>query len=568
MTEQIQTTNINNPFTRFKSIDGQSFYVTQKYLPKQEEKSDEFVSMEQAENSEPAVQSGKKRSKKKYAYAVGTSALVVGVGVLALMRGLPSGTNKFLEKIKTALEDKIERMSGDGKNFLQRFYVASLRRVNSFLEKTQSINNVISLKDALFKNLMEKTTFTRKIHDGISNFFEKISVRTIRSAYSSTNKAFTKMNSDFAKLDKKLLAGDPNRIVTYQGTDYTVKELIAKAQAIRSNVMASVTEFVSQGKQQERYDYIKNATDNLYEQFRKENFDGTTFREFFSKKNRFLRKEMWQTFIADDKIAKSRQQLADDVEAVRNKLMYGAKDKTNIIIRRIKELEQTISPTDSEGLDFIKRMKWHLKNTGIDNVQGREEFMRYLEQTKERAFDSGLSDAVIQNQRAVRNEHISAIIDLLNKHDSGELQQMVDMYKAISIYDTAPVERQVQKAISSFDKSLNLETVEFFNKVRDLRLGSAPTDVLSIVASGGMIGYGLAKAHNNDERWEVTLTSGIPIIGTIGTALYCTAQLVSGTKGLLVAGASGVALKYVGDFANYLRLKSQNGSKSPEKVAQ
>ncbi len=569
MAEQIQTTNINNPFTRFKPIDGQSFYVTQKYLPKQEEKSDEFVASEQNANSEPSAQPAKKRNTKKYTYAVGTSALVVGVGVLALMRGLPKGTSKFLEKIKTFLEEKIKKSSENGTDKFREFYVYSLRKIETFMDKTQSINNITSIKDALFKNFMEKTSPTKKVHAGISSFFEKISARTIKQAYSSTNKKFAKMNSEFVKLDEKLLASDGDRIVNYQGKEYSVKELVAKARELRNNVMTSVEEFISQGKQQERYKYIKDATDNLYEQFRKENFDGTTFREFFSKKNRFLRKEMWQTFIADEKIAKSRQQLADDVEAIRNKLMYGTKDKANIISRRVKEIEQTISPTDKEGQELIKQLKWYLtKPDEITKDYGKDQFIGILKQVEDRGFVNGLSDAVVQNQKAVRNEHISAITELLNKHDSGELQQLVDIYKAISTYHTAPVEKHVQKAIKSFDKSLNLETVEFFNKIRDLRLGSAPTDVLSIVASGGMIGYGLAKAHNSDERWEVTLTSGIPIIGTIGTALYCTAQLVSGSKGMIIAGASGIVLKYVGEFANYLRLKSQNNAKSPEKVAQ
>lgn len=568
MTEQIQTSNINNPFAQFNRNGRQSFYVTQKYVPKQTERPDEFVSAEQNDNSTPIEQPQKKRSKKKYAYAVGTSAFVVGVGVLALMRGLPNGTSKFLEKIKTALENKIEKMSGSGKDSMQIFYIESLRRVNSFLERTQSINNLTTLKDALFKKFMEKTAPTKKIHAGISEFFEKISARTIKSAYESTSKSFEKMNSSFAKLDEKLLASDAERVVTYQGKEYTVKELIKKAQELRGNVMGSVTEFISKGKQKERYDYIRSATDNLYEQFRKENFDGTTFREFFSKKNRFLRKEMWQNFIADDKIAKSRQQLADDVAAVRNKLMYGNRDKINIIEKYIKEIEQTISPTDKEAVKDIKILKWYLANPDGATDRNNKEFLRILETLKDSAFNKGISQKVLQNQTALREGNISAITDLLSRHDSGELQQMIDIYKTISAYNVAPLEKQVQKAINSFDKSLNLETVEFFNKVRDLRMGSAPTDVLSIVASGGMIGYGLAKAHNSDERWEVTLTSGIPIIGTIGTALYCTAQLVSGSKGMLIAGASGIVLKYVGDFANYLRTKTQNRAKSTETLAQ
>lgn len=564
MAEQIQTTNINNPFTRFKPIDGQSFYVTQKYLPKQEEKSDEFVAAEQNVIPEHSELPTKKRNNKKYTYAVGTSALVVGVGVLALMRGLPKGTSKFLEKIKTFLEEKIEKSSENGTDKLREFYVYSLRKIETFMDKTQSINNITSIKDAIFKHFMEKTSFTAKIHSGITSFFEKISRRTIVNAYKTTKNKFVDFDKAFAKLDEKLLSADPERIVTYNGQQYKVKDLIEIAKDYRKNVMTSVTDFMSDAKLQERYDYIKSATDNLYQQFWDENFSGN-LREFFSRKNKLLRKEMWQTYITAEKIVESKQKLVNSVSAVRNKISYAPSDKAEIIKKQLKLLERTISPSE---FATIKKLKWYIKDpAGIEGTN-EETILLLLDKLKTVPANPNVSEQVLKSQQAARTSHIEAITGLLTKHDSGELQKMLDIYKTIGAYETSQVENKLYKAIKSFDKSLDLETVQFFSKASDLQLGSAPTDVLSILASGGMIGYGLCKAKNSDERWEVTLTSGIPIVGAIGTSLVCAAKLISGGKSLATALASGFVLKYVGEFANYLRLKSQNGAKSPEKVAQ
>ena len=70
-----------NNFTQYRK--DKNFFVPQKYLAKvEEEKSHKVV------------------------ITLGASALVLGFGILLLMRG-PKGTNKFLSKIKDRLEKKI-----------------------------------------------------------------------------------------------------------------------------------------------------------------------------------------------------------------------------------------------------------------------------------------------------------------------------------------------------------------------------------------------------------------------------------------------------------------------------
>ena len=114
---------------------------------------------------------------------------------------------------------------------------------------------------------------------------------------------------------------------------------------------------------------------------------------------------------------------------------------------------------------------------------------------------------------------------------------------------------RVNSAVRSLDKSIDIETNQYFDKARDLRLGSAPTDVLSILMTGGAVGYYLNKSDNKDEKCSVAIKYGIPAIGAIATSLYCTARLVSGGKAMFFGLISGWLMNKAGVLVDDARKK-------------
>ncbi len=492
---------------------------------------------------------------KTLAFVIGSAALFGGFGVLALSRGLPKNTGKYLENIKSYLEKRLEKSSLKGSDSWNEFYIYSIRKVNSFIEKAQSVNNVVSLKDALFKNLMSRTPLTSKIHSGISNFFEKISKKTVTSSYKNTGKKFQKMFSAFDNLDEVILKNNPDEVIVHEGKNYTKRQLIEIARKQRAGIKSSVEGFISDSEQSDRYKQIKAVTSNLYNQFWDE-----SFKDFWSKNNKLLKKEMWQTFIPQEKIAQGKRNLADEVSSVRNKISYTDADKRNLINNQVSLLENLVAPSDKEGFKIIKKLKWFLKNPDGFNADN-EVFTRELAKLRERPLQEGLSETVAANQTKLKETCIKSINDLLSKNNSGELQKMAAIYKKIAPYEYSLIESKVTKAVSSFDKSLNLETVDFFNKVRDLELGSAPTDILSIITSGSIIAYGLTRAKDKDERYSVVLNSGIPIVGAICISLLCAARLIPAAKSALLGIMSGLVLNRIG------RVTDESRKKYPENPA-
>lgn len=532
----------NNVFKTFPEA-----YNNQKYyLIKGREPSDAVeISGEKADKNEP-LSNHKKRN---LAMVISSSALLVGGGALVLMRGLPKNTEKYLESLKKFLEKKLEKSKWNGAESWSEFWVYSIRKVENLINNAQSMNNFTSLKDTAFKNIMDRTPLTSKIHRGITNVFERLARRTVITSYGATGKKFEKMYASFDKLDDVILKSNPDEVIQFGGKSYTKRELVELAKQHRENVKTSVDNFTSDKELLNRYKNIKQATSALYDKIWEQISNG-----FWSKNNIFTRKEMWQTFLADNQIMKNREIMADSVAAIRNKISYTEADRINIIEGYLKTLKNLVPPSDKEGLNIIKKLEWFL-----DNPEGltanSENFVKVLGSLKDRPLEKGLEEVVQNNRIKLRETNINLIKQLVGEQGSGELQQMLAIYKKIAPYELSRsgAENKLRKAVSSFDKSLQTETVEFFNKVRDLQLGSAPTDILTILSSGAMIGYGLTEAADANERKTVMLTAGIPILGTIGTTVVCTTKLISGIVSLGLGSTVGLVLKYTGEYLDKRR---------------
>lgn len=569
MVDQLQTANTTNLLRNYVhnyNNNGQNSYAAQISATKPDkfETTNSENTKEQAET--PVQKKGHK--KRNLAVAVGSSALLVGGGMLVLMRGLPKNTEKYLQSLKKFLEKKLEKSSINGSDGWSTFWEKSIRQVDSTIEKTQSVNNFTSLKDVLFKNIMDRNKYTAKIHKGISNYYEKVARKTVLNSYKQTSKKFDKMYEAFDSFDEKLLQTNPDEIISYNGKNYTKRELIELARQYRKNVQDAVNNFTSQNELDKRYGYIQDATKDLYEKFWDESFKEFWTRKDGFKNNKFRRKEMWQTCIYDEKIKGNKKSLSEDVSKVRNIISYTDKDRTKLISNQIKNLKNIVSPSDKEGLNIIKKLEWFMDNPEGLNAN-KDVLIRELNALKERPLEEGLSEAVTESQLKLRDASIKAITDLLNNQNAGKLQEMLAIYRKIAPYELekSKAELAVRKAVSSFDKSLGTETVEFFDKVRDIQMGAAPTDVLTILSSAGMIAYGLGDAEDKDEKISVLLTAGIPIFGTIGTTVICTTKLISGGMSMLFSLGIGGIFKYVCDGLDAHRLAAKGKNHTNDEVA-
>ena len=110
--------------------------------------------------------------------------------------------------------------------------------------------------------------------------------------------------------------------------------------------------------------------------------------------------------------------------------------------------------------------------------------------------------------------YIDEIENILGKSSKGEMQEILTIYKRLLPQEQyVKLRGKTNKTLNSLDKAIKTENDLFYDKLRDLKLGSGPTDVLSLVGSVGGVGLGLTTADNKDERLN-------PANGICLSALY------------------------------------------------
>ena len=393
-----------------------------------------FSDFQQPENGwylrAPIQQKEDEKKHKNYGKSIAVGALVVGFGILGLMKGaIPKKASKYLAKLKVNLENKVEKNS-----VLSGFYQKSIKAIDSFLEKSQSINNITSLKDIIFQKFMFGTAVTKDIHVGITNFFKNISRKTVNSSYGKTNKRFAELHEYMYSLNQKISERKVPNLGSINEKLSEINELYNKGfdSAARTQRLAEIDDATK-----DLFDYMWNAS--------------------YSDMKNFRSKDMYQTFIAEAK-------------------MHPFKEKM-------------------------------FKNV----LQKKSDLYSSIEQV------------------------MSEYKKVLSENEYKKLESTVSVLK------------------KSLEKSIENETVNYIDKARDLKLGSAPTDVLSILGSVGAVGWYLGKSDNKDEKISASLKYGIPAVGAIATSLICTARLIAGTKSMAIGLVSGWLMSKIGAQVDYLR---------------
>lgn len=150
----------------------------------------------------------------------------------------------------------------------------------------------------------------------------------------------------------------------------------------------------------------------------------------------------------------------------------------------------------------------------------------------------------------------AAMNDLKTKSESikNAMQDLKEIYKGV-LDEKAykKLEKTIDKTAKSLDKSIDKESNKLFDKLRDIKLGSAPTDFLGVVGAFGAAGWGLIKSDNNDERISASLQYGIPAIGAVSVSLLCATSLISAGPALAFGAVSGVAISKLGEFIDKQR---------------
>lgn len=471
--------------------------------------------------------------------SIASATVLAAAGIFFVLRGGPKGVAKGFQSLRDYLERKVQKSKLKGATSSGYEYL--LGKADFLLGKAQAINNFTTIKDFAFKKLMyggkSNWKYTRKIHNAITNTFEKLGLKTIAKSYQRTGAKFNKLSeinsSIISELEKQ---GDLSKLVTDRGVTVTKGELIAFAKRRGLEIEALLKDNFSESVRESRYLTVKKFTKELEQSFEEK---GPLW---------FLSKDTLKTFVAEAQMMPKKLKIQKEILDGKRKISYSLSDLYKDADDIIMQISSTLSVSDKDALKSLNNLRESFK------AMSKTGKMNYGQIAKDFAE---MEYHVLDKSSVKLRKDVSEIVDNLRElyicYHPGNVQDILDTYKVLLPKEQyEKVAKEFKSAVKSLDKSTKLESEDFINKSRDLAMGSAPTDVLTVLGGLGTLGYYLGKSDNGQERTAITLKYGIPALVGIGVSLYGNARLFAGSKSLLFATLSSFVANRIGTFANNL----------------
>lgn len=268
----------------------------------------------------------------------------------------------------------------------------------------------------------------------------------------------------------------------------------------------------------------------------------------------------------------------------------GASKKMDKMEALLKEYRSRLTATEQAQFDaklaeITKTREFFSKNNTTQRLADQEKLMGNLERDflkKYRAYKSGFSNKWVdraghidKNMSFWAEDIMRPSRDKVEKQGLEVVEKLVgngkeqkglydDIYSMLESKLSAAEKQSLDDVLKTTNKKLrkasHSETVEYFDKKRDLVLGGAPTDIVTALGGLGLSGVVIASADTKEDKLSKALTGAFPIIAGIGTSMAFTAMLFSGVQGLLLGFLTSIGLSKVGSMADHYIL----GNKSDE----
>lgn len=162
-------------------------------------------------------------------------------------------------------------------------------------------------------------------------------------------------------------------------------------------------------------------------------------------------------------------------------------------------------------------------------------------------------EILMPERNKLREQGLNEVDELFGGNNiKGDYYKLLDIIQPnLSENETKDFPKIIQKISDNLRNCSLAENVGYFDKKRDLILGSAPTDVVSAVAGLGLAGYAIGTADDKDDIISKSLTLGFPAVAGIAANLAFTAMLFSGIQSILWSSATAWGLSKIGSFADH-----------------
>lgn len=509
-------------FVPFKG-DGANFGVS---TPNPQPQNDEY------KKRESDVKKEKEQKTRRFGHSILIVGLLAGLGLLAggkfFSKAGGTWAERWWKKI-TRTKDETSTLWGG---------------LKQLLKKSQVIFNVATLKDILFVKSLKKLPGLKQFNQWVTKCFEKASIATSTKSYRKTASSFDEMYGKFEEASSKIQ------------DKQTQVEIARRIQSVRDKYYRGFGD----AARKERLAQVQAGLQDLDEKVWKETYRNPLgFWEHVKKGE----------FVAEEKAKDAKVRLLGAVMKEKFEISNSPLDCYHATKKYWDKLGHRIHENDAEAVEIMKRLSGHLNkykksinSLGVTTATfPKGDVLSDLQAL--RAHLKKPNDYYTEDSVKLITEAIDNLRESMSATQKGEIQKIMDIYeKHLTPDEFAKLQKSVNKTLIRLNKSADMEHDKLFDKIRDLKLGSAPHDVLAFVGSLGVIGWGVSKADSKDEKISVTLKYAIPALFGVAMAIGCTVGLIASGPSLLIGLASTIPINMIGKAVDNARKKKDDSSQA------
>ena len=481
--------------------------------------------------------------------SIALAVLATSGVILLILKGGPKGLSKSLEKLKSKYTEKLQNAKLQGETSQKTEFI--LNKINYFASKAEAVNNFTTMKDYAFKRFMYTLGEpTKKIHKKITSLFEKLGQRTVELSYGETASELLHTSNLNSKLLNKINSGNLDEKIKINGETLTRGQWLEKLKALTQEVRISFDEHFGNEGRKLRLDKMHKSAEELEKDF---NAKGHLW---------FLSKDTFKTFVASQKMNSGTIHIQKPIKSVREKISCTKDDIFKEANETITKISSILGFGEKNAINSLNTLKNDWKNFAKGGNITKEQIIKDINQLQEEFLHSVPSP---DKTRINALKDIEGLKTLIETGKNGKVEDILEIYKAL-LPETEfnQIKKSYDKTLKTLDKSIKLETEEFVNKLRDLTMGSAPTDILTNLVGIGTLAYYLGKSDDKEQRMGIALKYGFPALTLIGMGLYGNAKLFAGSKALAFGIISSAVVNRIGSAANEILLKHFEKKKNTE----
>lgn len=506
-----------------------------------------------------------KTKEKHVNHALRNSGIAAGVGVLlitplvvmATKGKLPKPISNFLTKRGQAITNLIQELKAKPQmTKAEMKYLSFLQKTSNLLNAAKGlVFNVGPLKDVLFEKVLRKMRLG-KVCDKITGFFEKTAVKMSSIAYKKSSDAFVLMRESFTQANKSILSGkNKAKIVEINGVSKTVEEW-AKIAETKVKKMDSAYDAFRPKAVNSRYKKLAKEFDGLGDEV----YDKTYghLKHFVTSPNK------WTTFITEDLVSNEKMKFGNKILSKRKIITNTNTDVSKEISTLVSKIEAKLDMTDKNSVDLLKRIKkltgdYKLNNVSENPAKKKEliaEMQSILDESAKMFIDGSQKYSILDSRQIKKS--LGAIKHIISTDKKGELEELLEIYRHILPKEQfKEVVHAAQKTRVSLNDAVYTETEKFVDKMRDLKSGSALTDVATtLLLPLGTTAIGMSMADTKEKKRSVALNLGAPLLVGVGTATWATIAMYStGPSMILGLVTSTLANQVCSRIDKYLKKK-------------